>query len=309
MQAKLPKPNAASLATYRSLFQPDGPLPPAAATSADRPLCMRFLVGRLQAALDAAEYAVTVIAETGDAWFEGQRLRVPADGGAYESQLQYGSIGWAVGATLGYALGAAAGGSGGDEGNGGGQWPRWVERQQQWVRRRGGHRVVTLSGDGALQMTVQEVSTMIRYGADPIVIILNNRSYAIEVLLHDNVYNYNKVRQEESISDLPGQNRKNTAPPHIQTRNPHNHTHRAQNWDYVGVMQAFDAGDNKVFATRAATEGEFAAALARAWAHRGGPSVIECLVAIEDCAAELRRFGAACGKMSMRPYRPEPLAL
>lgn len=74
-------------------------------------------------------------------------------------------------------------------------------------------------------------------------------------------------------------------------------------------MQAFDAGDNKVFATRAATEAEFAAALAQAWAHRGGPSVIECLVAIEDCAAELRRFGAACGKMSMRPYHPDPSTL
>lgn len=35
---------------------------------------------------------------------------------------------------------------------------------------------------------------MIRYGAAPVVVVLNNSSYAIEVLLHDNVYNYNKVR-------------------------------------------------------------------------------------------------------------------
>lgn len=84
---------------------------------------------------------------------------------------------------------------------------------------------------------------------------------------------------------------------------------RTPDWDYAGVVQAFDAGSGKAFATRVATQGEFDAALARAWAHRGGPSVIECTVAIADCATELRRFGAACGKMSNRSYRPDPMAL
>jgi TPP-dependent trihydroxycyclohexane-1,2-dione (THcHDO) dehydratase len=45
-----------------------------------------------------------VIAETGDSWFNCQKLKLP-EGCTYEFQMQYGSIGWAVGATLGYAQG------------------------------------------------------------------------------------------------------------------------------------------------------------------------------------------------------------
>ncbi|KAG4950080.1 hypothetical protein JHK84_043505 [Glycine max] len=43
-----------------------------------------------------------VIAETGDSWFNCQKLHLPENCG-YEFQMQYGSIGWSVGATLGYA--------------------------------------------------------------------------------------------------------------------------------------------------------------------------------------------------------------
>lgn len=47
-----------------------------------------------------------VIAETGDSWFNCQKLKLP-NGCGYEFQCQFGSIGWSVGATLGYAMGAA----------------------------------------------------------------------------------------------------------------------------------------------------------------------------------------------------------
>ena len=72
--------------------------------------------------------------------------------------MQYGSIGWSVGATLGYALGGA-------------------------------RRVITLIGDGSFQMTAQEVSTMIRYGLNPIIFLINNGGYTIEVEIHDGPYN------------------------------------------------------------------------------------------------------------------------
>jgi pyruvate decarboxylase len=49
-----------------------------------------------------------VIAETGDSWFNCQKLHLP-EGCGYEFQMQYGSIGWAVGATLGYAQAAGKG--------------------------------------------------------------------------------------------------------------------------------------------------------------------------------------------------------
>jgi len=78
-------------------------------------------------------------------------------GCGYEFQMQYGSIGWSVGAVLGYALAA----------------------QPE------GQRVVALIGDGSFQMTAQEVSTMIRYGADPIIVLINNGGYTIEVEIHD----------------------------------------------------------------------------------------------------------------------------
>lgn len=81
-------------------------------------------------------------------------------GCGYEFQMQYGSIGWSVGAVLGYALAA----------------------QPE------GRRVVALIGDGSFQMTAQEVSTMIRYGADPIIVLINNGGYTIEVEIHDGMY-------------------------------------------------------------------------------------------------------------------------
>ncbi|KAJ0027172.1 hypothetical protein Pint_34897 [Pistacia integerrima] len=43
-----------------------------------------------------------VIAETGDSWFNCQKLKL-AKGCGYEFQMQYGCIGWSVGATLRYA--------------------------------------------------------------------------------------------------------------------------------------------------------------------------------------------------------------
>eukprot|EP00854_Cymbomonas_tetramitiformis_P006745 gene6745-8068_t len=65
----------------------------------------------------------------------------------------YGSIGWSVGASLGMALACA-------------------EEQK---------RVVLLIGDGSFQMTAQELSTMIRYQTNPIIFLINNNGYTIEV--------------------------------------------------------------------------------------------------------------------------------
>ncbi|URD73508.1 Pyruvate decarboxylase [Musa troglodytarum] len=100
----------------------------------------------------------TVIAETGDSWFNCQKLRLPENCG-YEFQMQYGSIGWSVGATLGYAQAAK-------------------ER-----------RVLAFIGDGSFQVTAQDVSTMIRHGQRSIIFLINNGGYTIEVEIHDGPYN------------------------------------------------------------------------------------------------------------------------
>ena len=73
----------------------------------------------------------TVIAETGDSWFNGMALNLPS-GARFEIEMQWGSIGWATPATFGYAVGAS------------------------------GRRIILLTGDGSFQLTAQEVAQMVR---------------------------------------------------------------------------------------------------------------------------------------------------
>jgi TPP-dependent 2-oxoacid decarboxylase len=40
-----------------------------------------------------------------------------------------------------------------------------------------------------LQMTAQDVSTMMRFEAAPIIFLVNNAGYAIEIEIHDGPYN------------------------------------------------------------------------------------------------------------------------
>jgi len=101
----------------------------------------------------------SLIVETGDSWFIGQDLVLPT-GAEYNFQMQYGSIGWAVGATLGVATA--------------------VGRTRK---------VVLLIGDGSFQVTCQEVSTMIRQNVRAIIFLINNKGYTIEVQIHDGPYN------------------------------------------------------------------------------------------------------------------------
>ncbi|PIN11293.1 Thiamine pyrophosphate-requiring enzyme [Handroanthus impetiginosus] len=99
-----------------------------------------------------------VIAEAGDSWFNCQKLKLPP-GCRYEFQMQYGSIGWSVGATLGYAQAAPE------------------------------KRVIACIGDGSFQMTAQDVGTMLRCGQNAIIFLINNGGYTTEVEIHDGPYN------------------------------------------------------------------------------------------------------------------------
>ncbi|HEY7062680.1 MAG TPA: thiamine pyrophosphate-dependent enzyme [Chloroflexota bacterium] len=51
------------------------------------------------------------------------------------------------------------------------------------------HRVLALVGDGAFQMTGMELSTVARYGLNPIVVVLNNKGYGTERPLLDGPFN------------------------------------------------------------------------------------------------------------------------
>jgi len=100
----------------------------------------------------------TVIAETGDSWFNGTALKLPG-GARFEVEMQWGSIGWSVPATFGYAVGAPD------------------------------RRIIAMIGDGSFQLTAQEVAQMIRRKLPVIIFLMNNHGYTIEVEIHDGPYN------------------------------------------------------------------------------------------------------------------------
>jgi indolepyruvate decarboxylase len=89
--------------------------------------------------------------------------------------MQYGSIGWSVGAFLGLAAASP-------------------ER-----------RVLGLIGDGSFQMAAQELSSLLRHGCRGILVLLNNGGYSIEVMIHDGPYNtiqgWDYARLAEAFQD------------------------------------------------------------------------------------------------------------
>jgi TPP-dependent 2-oxoacid decarboxylase len=63
-------------------------------------------------------------------------------------------------------------------------------------------RAVLVIGDGSLQMTVQELGTMIRHGLDPIIIVLNNSGYTVERAIKGWTAGYNDIARW-NLTELP----------------------------------------------------------------------------------------------------------
>jgi TPP-dependent 2-oxoacid decarboxylase len=101
--------------------------------------------------------------ECGSAWFMSRRIVIP-DGAEIQMQMQYGSIGWCLGAIAGYS-----------------------------VALKEKRRVVAVIGDGAMQMTVQALALMLDQQLNPVIFVLNNSSYAIENSIHPSPYNNLKL--------------------------------------------------------------------------------------------------------------------
>ncbi|KAJ7766357.1 thiamine diphosphate-binding protein [Mycena maculata] len=106
-----------------------------------------------------------VVGETGTSNFGLLEVPFP-EGAVFVSQLLWGSIGWAVGSTLGAAFAA---------------------------REIGMNRTMLFIGDGSLQLTVQELSVMLRHGLRPIVFVLNNAGYTIERCIRGPNRKYNDI--------------------------------------------------------------------------------------------------------------------
>lgn len=107
-----------------------------------------------------------VIVETGTFYHGMAEVKLPS-GVTYIGQGGWQSIGYATPSALGAIIAAP-------------------ER-----------RVLLFTGDGALQLTVQEISSMLYYGCKPIIFILNNNGYTIEKYLNVKTegQKYNQIPQ------------------------------------------------------------------------------------------------------------------
>lgn len=107
---------------------------------------------------------------------------------------------------------------------------------------------------------------MIRYQLRPIIFLINNGGYTIEVEIHDGPYNTIK------------------------------------NWDYAGLMKVFSAEDGNGWGCRVETGDELESAIRHANGH-DGPSLIEVMIDRDDCSKDLLEWGARVARNNGRPPR------
>jgi indolepyruvate decarboxylase len=184
---------------------------------ADAPITTTRLVRRLDESLDDK---TIVVADVGDALFASSELVIRGQT-EFLSPAYYTSMGFAMPAALGAKMAQPD------------------------------HRVIVLVGDGAFQMTGMELSTIVRRGLPVIVIVLDNKGYGTERVIH-----------EGSFNDI----------------NP---------WRYELLPQVLGGGTG--YEVR--TEGEFDAALTKALADDKGMSLIRVHIGVDDRSVTLDRIG------------------
>jgi len=208
---------------------PHRPVPPRSnghdakyVTRPNAPITITRLISRLNQSLDAN---TIVISDVGDALFAATELTTHAKtefiGPAY-----YTSMGFAIPASLGTG----------------------VARPDM--------RTVVLVGDGAFQMTSNELSSIVRNSFDHIVIVLDNQGYGTERYLHPGEFN------------------------------------EIHPWHYSKMTELLGGGTG--YEVR--TEGEFDEALTKAWADNSGLSLIHVHLPIDDCSPPLRRLAERLSK-------------
>jgi len=128
------------------------PAVPTRDRSPDNPIEMAQVVAEVNRFLNGRNDFM-VVAESGDSVFAGLDIKVcsgpdAARGGIYMAQGYYSSMGFAVPAALGAQIGT-------------------------------GVRPLVLCGDGAFQMTGQEIAQAPRYGLNPIILLFNNQGWGL----------------------------------------------------------------------------------------------------------------------------------
>jgi TPP-dependent 2-oxoacid decarboxylase len=77
-----------------------------------------------------------------------------------------------------------------------------------------------------------------------------------------------------------------------------------KNWDYAGLIQAFNAEDGRGLGMRVTGGGELAGAIEAASANHDGPTLIECIIDRDDCSPELISWGRQVARANARPPNP-----
>lgn len=168
-----------------------------------------------------------VVADVGDSLFAATELTIH-DRGEFLSPAYYTSMGFSVPAALGAATA------------------------------RPKHRIVILVGDGAFQMTGQELSTLIANGHAPVIILLDNHGYGTERYLHAGDWKYNEV-------------------------NP---------WDYCELLKVYGGGVGH----NVSTESEFENALDIAWNDPSQTHLIQAKLMENDASQTLKKLAARMGE-------------
>lgn len=114
---------------------------------------------RLQAMLRPRDL---LVCETGGCNVHLPGMLLP-EGVGYAADTLWGAIGWGTPAVLGLALGDAS------------------------------RRVVLVTGDGAHQISANELGVMGRYGIKPVIFVLNNGVYGIEIVLSETGHGYDDL--------------------------------------------------------------------------------------------------------------------
>lgn len=112
-----------------------------------------------------------LVAETGTCMMYMTSMLLP-EGVGFQTQALWGSIGWATPAAEGICMANKAG------------------------------RTIVVTGDGSHQLTANEIGTMGRYGIKPIIFILNNALYGIEVVVSEVGWKYDDLAKW-NYSQLP----------------------------------------------------------------------------------------------------------
>lgn len=184
----------------------------------DAPITIKQMIARLNESLDPD---TMVIADIGDSLFAATEL-VTHGQTEFLSPAYYTSMGFSVPATVGAMFAKPD------------------------------RRAVVIAGDGAFQMTGMELSTIVRHGFAPIVIVLDNHGYGTERFLHAGDWEFNEIHP----------------------------------WKYHKLPEVLNGGTGYEIRT----EGEFDEALKKAWADTEGMSLLHVHISDKDKSRALDRL-------------------